>query len=479
MKRFVIVFFLLFSASGVFAQQYSQYNTGTLFDSFENPSQKTFTPDTSRSYAFNFFVPNFDVNFTLSGDAQQTLKNRYAYNAYNNSALQIGQGNKYNYVTTNANAYSLMFKMFSSLDGNVELGFYTQTKLDGRGAFTDESIALLNGSTDFSKNSYTNIFNSRFNYQLYNEAGFTYREQVTKQLAVGFKVGVVSGMSAENVNITKSSITFDKTADTAGLRLQGTDRKAGFSKLPLSNPGLDFSMGTTYRTLDAFIIQANLKDLGFIHWNKYAKTYDFDSETGIYDLTSSNRENVVLNAANDGVTSGGKEIRESYNTPLDGTFELSGSKSFLLADETTDLHYTPTLILSKELFYTGFTAALVSPIQYNNYSVSLVTSYDDRKTFRLGAQFMIKSKNGEFFIASNELPQSVTLADVAGKVRSDVDKTGSFTGTDISIGFSMKFGPVIEHPMNASHIPMGEEKGFLGRLWDKLFKPSDDKAMSE
>jgi len=149
-----------------------------------------------------------------------------------------------------------------------------------------------------------------------------------------------------------------------------------------------------------------------------------------------------------------------------------------LAGDMTDLHYAPTLILSKELFYTGFTAALVSPIQYNNYSVSLVTSYDDRKIFRFGTQFMIKSKNGEFFIASNQLPQSVTLADVAGKVRSDVAKNGSFTGTDISIGFSMKFGPVIEHPMNASHIPMGE-KGFLGRLWDKLFKPSDDKAMSE
>jgi hypothetical protein len=478
MKRFLIVFFLLFSASGAFAQEFSQYNTGTLYDSFENPSQKTFTPDTSRTYAFNFLVPNFNVNFSLSGNAQQTLKNRYAYNAYNNSALQIGQGNKYNYVTTNANAYSIMFKVFSSLDGNVELGFYTQTKLDGRGAFTDESIALLNGSADFPKNSYNNIFNSRFNYQLYNEGGFTYREQVTKQLALGFKVGIVSGMSAENVNITKSSITFDKAADSASLRLQGTDRKAGFSKLPLSNPGLDFSMGTTYRTLDAFIIQANLKDLGFIHWNKYAKTYDFDSETGIYDLTSSNRETAVLNAANNGVTSGGKEIRESYNTPLDGTFELSASKSFLLADETTDLHYAPTLILSKELFYTGFTAALVSPIQYNNYSVSLVTSYDDRKIFRFGTQFMIKSKNGEFFIASNQLPQSVTLADVAGKVRSDVSKNGSFTGADISIGFSMKFGPVIEHPMNASHIPMGEN-GFFGRLWDKLFKPSDDKAMSE
>jgi hypothetical protein len=313
---------------------------------------------------------------------------------------------------------------------------------------------------------------------LYNEAGFTYREQVTKQLALGFKVGVVSGMSTENVNITKSSITFDKAADTAGLRLQGTEQKAGFSKLPLSNPGLDFSMGTTYRTQDAFIIQTNLKDLGFIHWNKYAEKDNFDSEIGIYDLTSPNRENVVLDAANDGVTSGGKQVKQSYNTPLDGTFELSASKSFLLADETTDLHYAPTLILSKELFYNGFTAALVSPIQYNNYSVSLVTSYDDRKIFRLGAQFMIKSKNGEFFIASDQLPQSIETANVAGKVRSDIDKNGSFTGTDVSIGFSLKFGPVIEHPMNASTIPMGE-KGFFGRIWDKLFKKSDDKAMED
>jgi len=32
--------------------------------------------------------------------------------------------------------------------------------------------------------------------------------------------------------------------------------------------------------------------------------------------------------------------------------------------------------------------------------------------------------------------------------------------------------------MNASTIPMGE-KGFLGKIWDKLFKPSDEKAASE
>ena len=476
MRKILIVLCLVFFSSRLFAQEFSQYNTGTLYDSFENPSQKTFLPDTSRSYAFNFFVPNFNVNFSLKGDAQQTLKTRYINDGYNNSALQIGQGNRYNYVNTNANAYSIMFKAFTSFDGNVEVGFYVDTKLDGRGAFTDESIAILNGSANFPNNSYNNIFNSRYSYQLYNELGTTYREQITKQLAFGIKLGLVSGMSAQNVHIDQSSITFDKTADTAALRLQGTEQKAGFSKLPLSNPGIDVSIGTTYRTTDAFFIQTNLKNLGFIHWNKLAETYDFSGETGIYDLTSSQRETNVYNAINDKVT-GGKISESSYNTPLDGRFEVSGYKSFLLSDEETNLRYAPTLILSKELFYSGFTAALVSPIQYQKYSFALVTSYED-KLFKFGSQFMIKSYNGEFFIATNELGQTAGTLATALKSQKQVNSTGAFTGADISIGFSIKFGPVIEHPMNASHIPMGE-KGFLGRIWDKLFKKSDDKAMED
>ncbi|MFI5157338.1 MAG: DUF5723 family protein [Sphingobacteriales bacterium] len=476
MRSLLLVFSLIFISSRLFAQEFSQYNTGTLYDSFENPSQKSFTLDTSRSYAFNFFVPNFDVNFTLTGDAQQTLKNRYINNSFNNSALQIGAGNKYNYVNTNANAYSIMFKAFTSFDGNVEVGFFIDTKLDGRGAFTDESIALLNGSANFPYDAYNNIFNSRYSYQLYNEAGATYREQVTKQLAFGIKVGLVSGMSAQNVHINQSSIVFDKAADSATLRLQGTEQKAGFSKLPFSNPGIDVSIGTTYRTPDAFIIQTNLKNLGFIHWNKYAETYNFSGEKSINDLTSPQRETNVYNAVNEKVT-GGKPVKEAYNTPLDGRFELSASKSFLLGDEETDLRYSPTLILSKELFYSGFTTALVSPIQYQKYSFTLVTSYED-KLFKLGTQLMIKSYNGEFFIGTDQLPQTISSVQTALKHQNQVNKTGVFTGSDISIGFSMKFGPVIEHPMNASYIPMGE-KGFLGRLWDKLFKKSDDKALED
>jgi hypothetical protein len=475
MRNFLLVLCLILFTSKLFAQQFGQYNTGTLYDSFENPSQASFKPDTSRNMAFNFLVPNFNANFYLKGDAQHTLKDRAINGSYDNSALQIGNGNKFNYVKTNANAYSIMFKVFTSLDGSAEAGFFVQTKLDGRGAFTDESIALLNGSGAFPLNDYTNIFNSKFSYQLYNEFGVTYREQITKQFALGIRLASVSGMSQESVTITQSSIHFDRAADSAGLRLTGTDRQAGSSYLPFSNPGVDVSIGTTYKTHDQVIFQFNLKNLGFIHWNKSAETYDFSGEEGIYDLSTGERETNVYNAVSKAVNN--KVFYSSYNTPLDGTFEASVYKSFVI-DELDNIRYSPSLIASKELFYNGFDLALVNPIKYNNYSVSLVTSYDNMDLFKFGGQFMIKSDNAEFFIGNGDLSQTGALIKVGLKKQSEVNKTSSFIGTDAMFGFSIKFGSVIEHPMNASYIPMGE-KGFLGRIWDKIFKPSDSKAASE
>src|ERR1700761_8550097 len=102
MKRILLVFCLLFAAAKGFSQQFSQYNTGTLYDSFENPSQKSFIPDTSKQYASNFFIPNFDANLYLTGDAQSTAVNRVFGGKYNDAALQIGAG-KVNNANVNAN----------------------------------------------------------------------------------------------------------------------------------------------------------------------------------------------------------------------------------------------------------------------------------------------------------------------------------------------------------------------------------------
>ena len=107
MKKFLLVLCLLFFTVKLFAQQFSQYNTGSLYDSFENPSQKAFIPDSSKKYASNFLIPNFNFNAFLSGDGQATLKNRAFLYKYNDSALRINQG-RYNLANMNANVYLVM-----------------------------------------------------------------------------------------------------------------------------------------------------------------------------------------------------------------------------------------------------------------------------------------------------------------------------------------------------------------------------------
>src|ERR1700744_4996062 len=127
MKKYLLILCLLFATTKLFAQSFAQYNTGTLFDSFENPAQKSFIPDSSRQFASNFLFPNIDGNFFLTGNGQQTLKSRYFHDMYDNSALQIGNGTSFNHVHANADAYILMLKMFTNLKGNQEVGFFIET----------------------------------------------------------------------------------------------------------------------------------------------------------------------------------------------------------------------------------------------------------------------------------------------------------------------------------------------------------------
>lgn len=472
MKKILLVSCLLFFAAKGFSQQFSQYNTGTLYDSFENPSQRSFVPDTSKTYAFNFLIPNFNANLLLTGDAQSSLVSRAFGGKYNNSALQIGAG-KYNNANINANAYSIMFKTFTSLNGDEEMGFFSETRAEGKGAFTDESIALLNGPSGFPNNIYDNIFNDHYYFQVYNAIGFSYREKLSKQVAIGFKISALMGIDYNKLDIYESHISFDKANDAASVSLrgkyyqsQGPGNLDVRSFLPtFRSPGAQITIGTSYRTEDGIMFQGNLKDLGFIHWYSASNSYNFNSTQTVTGLSTSKRENNILTATR-GITKTNKTVA-AYTSPTDGKFELSATKSYYLIEDNYAFKYSPTLIASKELLYSGIAGAMVNHFQYNNYHASLTLSYDNMNLFNAGLQFMIKSYNGEFFIGSERLIQSAGLV---GAIHSSASyANSSYTGADFFMGFSLKFGQVIEHPLNASIIPIGE-KGFLGRLYNRLFK---------
>lgn len=478
MKKFLLVLCLLFFTVKIFAQQFSQYNTGTLYDSFENPSQKAFITDTSKKYATNYLIPNGNFNFFLSGDAQATLKSRAFLNKYDNSALSIGQG-RYNLATLSANIYFVMFKTFASLNGDEETGLSWQTKAEGRGYISDETIAALNGNQSFADQvPYTNIFNGNYYYQTYHQVSFTYREKFNNQFAFGLKISALLGIQYQKLDVTHSNAIYDNLKDTVGLALRGVYYSSfvpgQFTKrdyLPtFRNPGASISIGTTYRTEDSFILQGNIKDLGFIHWSSRSTIYNFDNNVNIQGLQTPKREdslyNKVYKLIHNNATVG------SFTTPIDGRAELSIKKSFWLDDDRM-FKYSPTAVASKELFNPGFIGAIVNPFQYQKYILTLTTTYDDLKIFNLGAQFMVQTPNFEFYLGSDKLAQSVSLVSEAlNKNSPGINQNSAYTGADFFIGFSMKFGPIIEHPMNASTIPTGE-KGFLARLWGRLFKTNN------
>jgi hypothetical protein len=474
MKKILLIFCITLFSTQIFAQQFALYNTGTLYDTFENPSQRAFNPDTSRKFAFNFFLPNFNSGFSIAGNGQAALKSRAFLGRYNDTALMIGKG-RFNHVNVNANVYLFMFKIFTSLSGDQEIGFSEQIRFEGKGLFSDESIALFNGTQKFADGPYSEIFNNKAYFHAYHQLAFTYREKINKKVAVGVKISALLGIDYQEINTVHSSAVIDGVKQTAQVSMQGTSNSSYIPGslvardfLPtLRNPGAAISIGSTYRTEDGFLIQGNIKDFGYIHWNARSKTYAFNNSGTISGLNLKTREDSVFQKANS-LTHKNSTVG-AFTKPINGTAEFSVNK-ILFLDQDHQFKYSPTLIASKELFYTGFTAALVNPVKYGNSVITLTTTYNDLKVFTLGAQFLKQKDNMEFYIGSDKIVQSSKLLYQAINNNSSmVNKNYQFTGADLYIGFALKFGPLIEHPMNASYIPMGE-KGFLSRLFNRLFK---------
>jgi hypothetical protein len=487
-NKLLIIFGILFFSLSVSAQQFSQYNTGTLYDSFENPSQRSFIPDSSRQYAFNFLIPAFNVNTYLSGNGQRIAKRQIFGNnsQYGIDNLQIGQS-KYNHFNANINAYAIMFKLFTSFNGDVEIGFSAQIKAEARGLLSDESFALLDGTRNFPNNTYNNIFNDNYRYQAYHQIGFSYRERINKKIALGFKISALLGIQYQQFNITHSQIDFDRTnpnSPSALLALTGRyyanyipGQRDTRDYLPnLRNPGAAITLGASYITDDRVTIQGNIKDLGFIHWSNRSTTYDFNNSGVIKNFSSSHFADTLYDKVHKILQDDNNKTVKPLTTAINGHAELSASKNYWIGYGNL-WKYSPTFVASKALFYPDFTAALVNHFNYRGiFTATLTTSYDDMHFFNIGTQLMIKSPNTEFYIGTERLTNTGRLAAAALHNNTQINHVGNYTGGDFYLGFTLKFGRVIEHPMNASIIPMGE-KGFFGRLFGRLFKTSTNKGI--
>lgn len=475
MTRFLLaVFACLLLTSPTLAQRFNQYFSNTLYESFENPAQGAFIPDSSKKYAFNFLLSNISANVSVSGNAQNALR-QYLFPSDIKGRPNLPINNGYvNQAKVDANVYLAMFRIFTSLDGNQELGFAAQIKGEGNLRFNNESVALFDGGSRFPNGTYNDILNDKYRYQTYNQISLLYRREVNYNWSAGFKLSALSGILYNQIKIDQSSVTFDKTNNQLSLTLKGKyqanidQRLLSVSDaMPLfKNPGASISFGLAQTTEAGLKFQYNIKDLGFIHWNTDSYNTHFGGTRTLTNARGKDIGTKIYSALYNIYGSG--HARGSFYSATDALFEVSATKIFGLDDEN-NLKYQPVVVASKELLYNGFVGAFINNIQYKKWALGISSSYDNLQQYNLGAQIMYKGSNVEFFIGTEQLLQDGNLLQSALGNSDAVLKTKSYTDAGIYLGFSVKFGPDIETAANASHISMGEEPGFFGRLFQKIF----------
>lgn len=465
-KLLVWTIIILGTNNRTFAQQFSLYNSRTLYDSFENPSQRAYQVDTSRRFAFNFFIPTISINSSFSGPAQAAFKTLIYDGMFNGRDITIGE-NKLNNITLNSNNYVAMLRMLKSVKKYKEIGLSWQIRNDGRAEVSNEIFAVFDDYRLFNSSSLQNIFNLNGYNQSYHQFSFTYRQNYTKHLAIGAKLSLLSGISYTSLKVRQSEINLDESADVIDVSLRGTLRSNfkfdNFQKEMVNpnfkNPGLSFTAGASYKLRDGWFVLGNLKDIGLIKWSKDSYEYNFNTGKIFIDNASNqSADNRLADSLDKNISS--ISVNKSYISALNGKAEILINKDFG--------NYRPNLILSKSIYYKGGDIALVNNFHYKNYVFTGMADYNTNGFLQLGGQFMVKTPNIEFYMGSDQLVKSLEM--LKNFTKNETIYPSGYTGVSFYMGFALKFGRVLEHPANAIQIPgfmEGPASGFIKRLFGK------------
>lgn len=463
-KSSLTLIFLLGLLNLAYSQQFSLYNSRTLYDSFENPSQKAYQIDSSRRIAFNFFIPTITLNGTFSGPAEPAFKSLIYDGLFNGRDITLGE-NQRNTLTFNSNNYIAMLRILKAVRNNQEMGISWQIRNDGRAEITNETFAIFDDYRVFNTNSLQGLLNDDGYNQSYHQFSFTYRQDYKKRLSLGAKLSFLSGISYTALNVDRSEINIDGPKDEIDVSLTGKLRSSfkfdNFKKEMINpdfkNPGLLITASAGYRLRDGWFVLGNLKDIGFIKWSRDSYEYNFDTGQILIDNASNSSADDRLADSLDSRISL-SSINKSYLSATNGKAEILINKDFG--------NYRPNLIFSKSIYYKGGDIALVNNYHYKNFVFTASADYNTNNFLQIGGQFMVKTPNVEFYMGSDQLFKSYEM--LKNYRSSSAPYSGGYTGASFYMGFGLKFGTILEHQANATQIP-GFQKNPNGGLIKRMF----------
>ncbi|MFM6953846.1 MAG: DUF5723 family protein [Sphingobacteriaceae bacterium] len=450
-KRILFILLCCLAFANTSTAQVSLSNSRTLFDSFDNPAQKAFYTDSSKQFAFNFFFPTVSFSGSASGAAITTLKGIVFSNLNDSGNLPI-DGKKYTHFASNTNVYLLSFKWFKRVKYQQEAGFSWQIRNDSWARVSNPSFSIFDTFNRFSNNNYHDIFNNKGYQQTFHQFAFTYRENYTKTVGLGVKLSLLSGIAYSGAKITSSDISINHVSNSftasyiANFRSTIVkDSAINRAILPtFKNPGLAFTTSANFQLKKGWMLLANVKDLGFIHWNKSGtKVYRINKSITINNANAANSDERLADSI-ENTLKASKYQKEGFYTPINGKLEVLVSKNFGA--------YHPNVLLSKNIWYPGGQATLINNFFLKNHVLSLTPSYNFLKFMNMGGQYLYKTPNFEFFIGSDQLFQTIQFA--KGAINSDASAVkGNGLSAGFYMGLSAKIGRLMEHPLNANRIP--------------------------
>lgn len=467
MKKFYFaICSLLLFISKADAQHFALFNTRTLFDAYENPAVKAFKLDSSGKYASNFFLPTFSINSANKGSSSDVIRQITYERVFNTRNLPIGTG-AINEAFENTNIYLLTFRIFSSYKYNQEVGFAWQVRSDANASYTNESLAIFDSYRRFTaQQPYNNIFNTESYQQSYHQFSVSIRENWNKKLALGVKLSLLSGIAYNSLTINKSYLYADAINDRLDIGVNGTykgsflrtDELGKRTLIPtFKNPGLSMSIGTTYASKSGYFLMGNIKDLGFISWSKSSHIVKLNTLESITDISSKS-----TNEINKKITdlAYNADENKAFVTPTNAKVDFLLSRTFGI--------YKPSFIISKNLFYAGGDIAFVNTFNIDKFAASITPIYNFNDLVMFGIQGMYKTPNFEFFLGTDNIGKSISLA--RGIKQSDASVGNGYNAGSFYMGLGIKFGRTVNHPMNMSTMPgvNGEKvyKGFFRSLFE-------------
>ncbi|MFC4210310.1 DUF5723 family protein [Pedobacter lithocola] len=467
MKKLLLAIIILLSFKTGFAQQYALFGTKTMFDAFENPSQKSFTLDSSRKFSSNFFLPYFGVNGANKGSAESVIRRLMVDGVNDTRDLPIGTG-EINHFYQNSNIYVLTLRLFHSYKYQKEMGFAWQIRSDSQIDYTNESLAIFDSYNRFPEQTpLNNIFNTKGYQQSYHQFSFTYRENFNKRLAFGVKASVLSGIVYNDLNISDSYLFVDRSNNSLDLRLAGT-YSSNFNDqnkinrntvIPnFKNPGASVGFSTNYTTKKGLFLMANIKDLGFIWWRNNTTKTTVNATRTIDDIIS-----------NQGNTN--RQIRDIFESSEQPKKFLAATnaKADVYLSKSFDF-YKPAIAISKNLFYKGGDIAFINTFKYNDFSGSVTPLYNLNNIFMVGLQGKYQTPNFELFMGTDNLISSANLARAI--LQNDYTIGSGPNGASFYMGVGIKFGNVVNHPQFSDVMPgiNDNEGGSFFRNLFSLFK---------